>query len=103
MKLKLLNSLQVIIFSFSVNLSAQTQAAVTRKMLAQNCVACHGENGKSLNSLWPNLAGQKKDYLSLQLHNFREGHRTNLIMGSLAKTLSDADIEALATYFSELN
>ena len=73
------------------------------EQLAITCVACHGANGKSLNSVWPNLAGQKKDYLSKQLHDFKEARRENLIMQPMAQTLSNADIEILAKYFSEMN
>ena len=67
------------------------------------CIVCHGSNGKSLNSLWPNLAGQKKDYLSKQLHDFRDARRNSQIMQPLSQTLSDVDIEALASYFSGMN
>ncbi len=103
MKLKLSYSMLIVIFSVSVGFADPSPLALAGKKLAQACTACHGENGKSSNILWPNLAGQKKNYLSKQLHDFREGHRNNLIMEPLAKSLSDTDIEALATYFSDLN
>ncbi len=73
------------------------------KQLAQSCTACHGEHGKSLNPVWPNLAGQKRDYLEKQLHDFKSGERKNPIMMPFIQTLSDKDIEALAEYYSQLN
>lgn len=73
------------------------------KKLAETCVACHGVNGKSMNSFWPNLAGQKKDYLIKQLHDFKSGVRKNVLMEPMVKMLSDKDIETLATYFSGMN
>jgi cytochrome c553 len=69
---------------------------------AQSCTACHGEHGISLNSLWPNLAGQKKDYLMKQLHDFRGGNRKNSLMSPMSQILSDKDVEEIAIYFSSL-
>ncbi len=87
-----------IIFQISISVKAKGIAEST----AQTCVACHGAHGVSVNSFWPNLAGQKKDYLVKQLHEFREATRKNLIMSPMAQTLSDKDIEDLASYFSEI-
>lgn len=70
--------------------------------LATNCKSCHGDQGISNNNLWPNLAGQKKDYLVLQLKAFRSRERKNPIMGPMSQNLSDSDIEKLAEYFSSL-
>ena len=39
------------------------------------CASCHGADGKSLNPLWPNLAGQKEQYLAKQIKAFRDGTR----------------------------
>lgn len=69
---------------------------------AAQCVACHGAKGKSANDLWPSLAGQKKGYLAKQLKDFKSGARKDPLMTSQANLLNDADIEALATYFSKL-
>jgi cytochrome c553 len=66
------------------------------------CFACHGENGLSPNNLWPNLAGQKKDYLIKQLHDFRSGQRKNPLMEPFIKTLTEKDMEDVSQYFSEL-
>ena len=79
---------------------ASIKAEGARK--AATCVACHGEKGISVNPQWPNLAGQKKEYLKIQLTAFRDGQRVNPLMSPMAKTLSDADIETLADYFSSL-
>jgi cytochrome c553 len=73
---------------------------VAGKTKAVVCAACHGPNGRSANDAWPNLAGQKLPYLAKQLKAFRDGTRTNPLMSPMAKTLSDADIEDLAAWFS---
>lgn len=74
------------------------------------CVACHGTNAegnKALNS--PALAGQEDWYLARQMRHFKSGVRgadPNYVpgtqMAAIAKTLTDADIPALATYISLL-
>jgi cytochrome c553 len=73
---------------------------VAGKTKAAACAACHGPTGRSANDAWPNLAGQKLPYLVKQLKAFRDGTRTNPLMSPTAKTLSDADVEDLAAWFS---
>jgi cytochrome c553 len=68
------------------------------------CNSCHGENGKG-DSEFPTIGGQHKNYLGAQLDHWRSGHRTNSpggIMNNVAKSLTDAEIEALADYISSL-
>lgn len=69
---------------------------------SQTCVACHGAAGESVNPEWPNLAGQHEEYLAIQIRAFRDGTRANPAMAPFVKDLSDADIEALAAYYSKL-
>jgi cytochrome c553 len=66
------------------------------------CTGCHGVNGVSSNPMWPNLAGQQEGYLVKQLQAFRDGVRDDPLMTPMAKTLSDADIDNLAAYYSSL-
>lgn len=77
-----------------------TQAAEPAPTIATVCAACHGPNGVSNNPLWPNLAGQKKDYLLKALKDFRDGRRQDPLMTPVSKTLMDSDLEVLAQYFS---
>ena len=64
------------------------------------CAACHGTEGCSSNPLWPNLAGQKNQYLAKQLKAFRDGGRNDPLMSPMAKPLSDEDIDNLAAFYS---
>jgi cytochrome c553 len=73
-----------------------------RQLSQASCAACHGVNGIGIIALYPNLAGQKNDYLVAQLRAFRDGNRTNPIMSPMATHLSDVDIENLAAYYSAL-
>ncbi len=72
------------------------------KIKAKACIACHGQKGISSNPLWPNLAGQKKNYLIKALNDFKSNRRKDPLMNALSKTLSDADISELADHFSKL-
>ncbi len=89
--------------------SAQTQAEslVTGsvdagKEKAVSCTACHGTAGNSLNSMWPNLAGQNAPYVLGQLQAFKEGRRKDPIMSTQVIALSDEDMANLAVYFESL-
>lgn len=66
------------------------------------CAACHGATGISIAPIYPNLAGQKDEYLITQLKAFRDGSRQNPIMQPMAKGLSDTDIADIAAYLSSL-
>jgi cytochrome c553 len=69
---------------------------------AIQCVACHGADGVAPNPTFPHLAGQNAAYLAIQLERFRSGERYHPLMTPVAQSLSDADIEDLAAYYSEL-
>lgn len=66
------------------------------------CVACHGPQGISSNTQWPNLAGQQEQYLIKQLKAFRDGERQDPLMSAMAAGLSDEDIDNLAAWYNSL-
>lgn len=77
--------------------------------LAQRCVSCHGEDGRSRIATVPHLAGQQRRYLENQLRAFRDysgkddaERRTRIdpIMGHQTVILDDDAITALAAYFA---
>jgi len=76
--------------------------------LARRCISCHGEDGRSAIATVPHLAGQQPRYLENQLRAFRDSRgsddqprtRIDPIMGHQTVMLGDADIAALAAYFS---
>ncbi|MGE5318977.1 MAG: c-type cytochrome [Hyphomicrobiaceae bacterium] len=71
------------------------------KAKSTTCAGCHGPDGNSTVTSFPRLAGQHRDYLLQALHEYKIGKRTNPIMGAMVQSLSDTDMEDLATYFSE--
>lgn len=66
------------------------------------CMGCHGPNGISQIPEWPNIAGQKKDYLLAQLKAFKSGTRVDDLgmMPPVLATLSDQDMQQAVDYFS---
>lgn len=81
------------------------------------CQGCHGSDalgprvqpGRSPHPPWstiPRLRGQSAMYLTKRLTDFRNGLRPGTsntrIMEGVARTLGDADMQALATYLSSL-
>ena len=75
---------------------------VAGKALSATCVACHGVNGISPNPTWPNLAGQKEQYLIKQLTALRDGERQNELMTPIAMNLSEMPAETLRQIASGL-
>jgi cytochrome c553 len=72
------------------------------KQKSRMCMSCHGPNGISRVVSYPSLAGQPESYIAGQLEAFRSGVRENPMMSSIAKSLADDDIAALARYYSSL-
>jgi cytochrome c553 len=71
--------------------------------LKGGCVACHGKGGAKPTQGYPIVAGQKKDYLLLQIKEIHDGVRTNSrskLMTAMIKRVTDADIETIAEYLS---
>jgi len=87
------------------------RAGVADKGVAA-CTACHGPTGAgNAPAGFPRLAGQHADYIASTLKAYRTGYddpagRTNdgdtKIMRTTARGLSDAQIEAVASYISGL-
>jgi cytochrome c553 len=70
--------------------------------LADGCTSCHGLNGRSLGQI-PSIAGADKARLVAQLKAFRAQAADATIMNRLARSYNDAEIDALADYFSSVS
>lgn len=62
------------------------------------CVSCHGAAGNSTISVNPKLAGQHESYIYKQLVDFTTPERSQPVMTTYAKMLSDADKKNIAAY-----
>ncbi len=70
-----------------------------------SCTHCHGTMGAGVGPVFPALAGQSSLYLENQLRAWQQGTRAPGplgLMSLIASKLSDADIKAVAAYFSSL-
>lgn len=64
------------------------------------CAACHGETGMAVMPAAPNLAGQRLDYLRTALQHYRDGSRDVPVMRAAIGPLSDAELDAVARWYS---
>lgn len=98
------NAFFILILSFFASSNAMS-ATIEHKnppqAVANVCAACHAIDGNSVITANPKLAGQHAEYLYKQLTNFKSGERANAVMSGMAAMLSDADMHAVAEYFSK--
>ncbi len=84
---------------------AAPAAALSRKQLQDvivQCATCHGADGVSRTDEIPNLDGQHDRYLYNQLAAFRSGKRPHKQMRVMGRRLTDAEMWAIAEYYSAL-
>jgi cytochrome c553 len=80
------------------DLSAKGKQAVA----GRRCASCHGDNLAGTKAI-PRLAGQREDYLTKTLHDYKSSARNGGpqgVMSDVAYPLSDEEITALAHYLS---
>lgn len=90
---------------FSAGQTIALQGAPARGVPA--CRHCHASDPRTRNARFPVLHGQYDRYLESQLELFRAGTRAGTsyatIMNIVADGMSDADIRAVAHYYSKLD
>ena len=92
--------LATLLISGVASASGDAEAGKTK---AATCQACHGPDGNAgIDPQYPRLTGQYADYIAKALHEYKNDDRKNPIMKGFASTLSDADIDDLAAYYSTL-
>lgn len=72
-------------------------------LFQRTCSACHGDRAQGMETM-PRLAGQPDEYIRKALTRFRNNDpsRAGAVMVGIAARLSDADIESLAAYLTQL-
>jgi cytochrome c553 len=70
------------------------------KHLAQECTSCHRIDG--INNGIPSIVGWPHDMFTTTMRFYKDGARANPVMVSVAGSLNDEQIKALATYFGSL-
>lgn len=88
-------------------LAEQLYRAGNNDIQVAACAACHGPDGSgNAPAGFPSLSGQHSEYTLTQLKAFRSGARSNdtsAMMRTIAERLTDAELEALASYVSGLH
>ena len=74
------------------------------KIAEQVCASCHGPNGASTSPIYPVLAGQHQEYLTAQLHAFKDRTRSDPeahnYMWTMATLVNESMVESLAHYYA---
>ena len=81
--------------------TGSTGAADDVPRKAEACFVCHGPGGNSNIPTNPSIAGHPAQAIAMQLYQFREGNRKDPQMSPMAFSLSNADMNELAAYFSK--
>jgi len=66
------------------------------------CQTCHGMDGLGNIAMVPNIAGQKEEYMKIQLEAYRAGKRQHLQMSTIAQSLSNKDIRQLSKWYASI-
>ena len=77
-------------------------AEVSGKVIGYSCRTCHSTNGQSSKTAIPNIKFQAADTTAKKLLEFKYDKQTSTIMGRIAKGYTDAELKAVAQYFSRL-
>jgi len=80
--------------------AAKGDPKAAEAIVNQVCAGCHGVDGNSATPANPSIAGQGGEYLHKQLTNFKSGERKSAVMAGMVASLSPADMNNLAAYFS---
>lgn len=76
------------------------QSQESARNLAAACAICHGTDGKAVTKDVIPLAGLPREHIATQMRAFRDGQRPATVMHQIAKGYTDAQIDAMAAWFS---
>lgn len=79
---------------------AHAQAQNSGRDLAASCAICHGSEGRAVTSSVVSLAGMPREQIATQMRAFRDGKRPATVMHQIAKGYTDAQIDAMAQWYS---
>ncbi len=92
--------------SVSLLLSAITGAGAGDRQLGEylsgECVTCHQISGREVGAV-PVITGWPEDHFVAVMNSYKEKHRDNRIMQTIAGRLAADEIEALAAYFGAIS
>jgi len=92
----------VLIALAALGLAAQPALAGPTEDLARTCNACHGVNGVSVGPSMPSIGGLPEAHLKNVMLQWKSGDRYSATMGRHFTGYTEAELAALAAYFSKL-
>jgi len=91
---------QVVWIASLLQVLAEAHPERGRAKVMEVCVACHGEQGVSIDPQYPHLAGQSGAAIYKQLTDYRTGSRVHLLMTDIAKALDEPMLADVAAYYA---
>lgn len=82
-------------------IAAADQAASRGAAIARACATCHGPEGQSQGAI-PSINSLSKENFVTAMRAFQTGERQGTVMNRIAKGLDSPEVEAVATYFANL-
>jgi len=65
------------------------------------CAGCHGEDGRAIAAVTPNLAGQNLDYLRSAVRQYQSGARDVPAMRAALGMLNPAELERVLAWYAQ--
>lgn len=105
MKLKAVLGTVALVVTATAGTAAWAQNDDAGQFAERVCASCHGRNGDSISPAFPRLAGQREEYIEVQLRAFHDKTRADPMaqayMWGMSAELSEAMIEKVAQYYAK--
>lgn len=88
--------------SIAATVPGKKPVAVDVRTLANSCAICHGTDGKPPQNGLERLAGMNRREFIQEMREMRKSPANRHLMGYVAGGFSDAEISAMADYFSKI-
>lgn len=91
-------------FAVTFGLAVEAHASGDRafgEYLSSECATCHQASGKQVGGV-PAIVGYPADQFVALMDAYRQRHRENQVMQTIAGRLSEDEIAALAAYYASL-
>ena len=95
---KMLAAIAIAALAVSPAISSAEAGGAT---IAAQCNGCHGFEGAS-KGVMPELRGKPAAFLAQTLKDFRSDSKVGTVMNRIAKGYTDAEIDNVARFYSEL-
>ena len=89
-------------FAAILNFCALPVPAAEKPARLGLCASCHGEDGRALAPVTPNLAGQNLDYLRSAVLQYQSGARDVPMMRAALGMLGAADLERVLAWYAQV-